>query len=112
MTWTGAHAAVLELQNIRIMKDIRNTVNRQINCENANIDKTVRSAYAQTQDIQTIVQKKGIESLSPALRATADARLSYPEASLSELAELMGVSRSGLYHRFQKLRQIADALRD
>ena len=104
---TGAHSGVLELENVRILKDIRNNVNRQINCENANIDKTVRSALQQINDIRALSDSGKIEKLSPALREAAEIRLQYPEASLSELSEMLGISRSGLYHRLKKLAQYA-----
>ena len=95
-----------------MLKDIRNTVNRQINFENANIDKVVRSAMAQTRNIQLIAEYQGLESLSPALREAAELRLRYPEAPLSELALLSdGLSRSGINNRLRKIAEIADAIR-
>jgi len=108
MALTGAAAGVLELENIRILKDIRNNVNRQINCENANIDKTVRSALGQLADINAIIEGGGMDKLSRTLREAAEIRLAYPESSLSELSEMLGVSRSGLYHRFKKLALLAE----
>ena len=113
LTHLGAHAAVLELENIRILKDIRNTVNRQINCENANIDKTVRSALVQLENIRLIDAVAGLSSLPEGLQETALLRLEHPEASLSELAALSGgVSRSRINHRLRKLGEIAEHLRD
>lgn len=113
LTRIGAHSSVMELENIRIFKDIRNNVNRQINCESANIDRTVRSAVQQAENIRFIEQSRGLEWLSPALREAAELRLSYPEASLSELAALCpGASRSGINHRLRKLNEIARTLRE
>ena len=103
---------MLELENARMLKDIRNTVNRQINFENANIDKVVRSAMAQIENIQLIAQYQGLDSLSPPLQEAAHLRLSYPEAPLSELASMSnGLSRSGINNRLRKLAEIADSIR-
>ncbi len=112
LTLLGAHAAVLELENIRILKGIRNNVNRQINCESANIDKTVRSALAQAENIRLIDAVLGLSSLPEGLQETAELRLQNPEASLSELAALSGgVSRSRINHRMRRLAEIAEQLR-
>lgn len=112
LTITGAHSCMLELENARMLKDIRNTVNRQINFENANIDKVVRSAMAQIENIQLIAQYQGLDSLSPPLQEAAHLRLSYPEAPLSELASMSnGLSRSGINNRLRKLAEIADSIR-
>lgn len=108
----GAHASMLEMENIRIVKDIRNQVNRQLNCDTANIDRTVRSSARQAENIRLIAEKTGFENLSRELRQTAELRLAYPEASLSELAELSGgASRSAINHRLRKLNQMADSLK-
>ncbi len=113
LTLLGAHAAVLELENIRILKNIRNNVNRQINCENANIDKTVRSAMAQVENIRLIEASIGLASLPDGLQEAAELRLQNPEASLSELAALSGEgSRSRINHRLRRLSEIAQELRD
>ena len=112
LTHLGAHAAVLELENIRILKEIRNNVNRQINCESANIDKTVRSAMAQAENIRLIEASIGLSALPEGLQETAELRLQNPEASLSELAALSGgVSRSRINHRMRRLAEIAEELR-
>lgn len=112
LTITGAHSCMLELENARMLKDIRNHVNRQINFENANIDKVVRSAMAQTENIRLIARHQGLDSLSPPLQEVAQLRLAYPEASLSELAAMSnGLSRSGINNRFRKLAEIAESIR-
>ena len=101
------------MENIRILKNIRNNVNRQINCENANIDKTVRSAMAQVENIRLIEASIGLASLPDGLQETAELRLQNPEASLSELAALSGEgSRSRINHRLRRLSEIAQELRD
>ncbi len=113
LTITGAHACVLELENIRILKGIRNTVNRQVNCDNANIDKTVRSALTQIENIHIIEKYRGLKKLSPPLREAAELRLTNPEASLAELAALSrgNTSRSGMNNRLRKLARIAETIR-
>ncbi len=108
----GAHSGVLQTENIRILKGIRNNVNRQVNWENANIDRTIRSAMEQTEHIKTIEARMGLAKLSKSLREAAELRLSYPEASLSELAALTeGATRSAMNNRFRKLAEIAETLK-
>lgn len=107
----GANSAVLEMENVRIIKGIRNNVNRAINCENANIDKTVRASMKQLQDIRLIDEQMGLDSLPAALKEIAILRLDYPDANLRELSELADSSKSGVNHRIRKLAQIAEGLR-
>lgn len=108
-----ANLALMELENIRIVKDMRNSINRQCNCETANMNKTINAAVKQIQDIQYIEQNMGFASLTPALSQMAEIRLSYPEASLAELGSLMNppVGKSGVNHRLRKLSEIAKELR-
>lgn len=108
----GAHSAVLELENIRILKEMRNNVNRAVNCETANINKTVDAAVRQLRAIQLIDNKIGLDHLSEPLAEAAQLRLNNPEASLTELAELSvsGSTKSGINHRFRKLCKIAEEL--
>jgi cell division protein WhiA len=108
----GAHSAILELENIRILKEMRNNVNRAVNCETANISKTVDAAVRQLKAIQFIDEKIGLDHLSEPLAEAAMLRLNNPESSLNELAELSATNstRSGINHRFRKLIKIADEL--
>lgn len=108
-----AHNALMVLENIRIAKEIRNSVNRQVNCETANINKTVSAAVKQVEDITYIKNTVGFGELSEALQEMAILRLSYPEATLQELGKLLStpVSKSGVNHRLRKLSQIANELR-
>lgn len=108
-----AHNALMALENIRIAKEIRNSVNRQVNCETANINKTVSAAVKQVEDITYIKNTVGFGELSEALQEMAILRLSYPEATLQELGKLLStpVSKSGVNHRLRKLSQIAHELR-
>ncbi|HEX6971323.1 MAG TPA: DNA-binding protein WhiA [Limnochordia bacterium] len=101
----GAHTALLELENVRVMRDVRNRVNRLVNCETANVDKTVRAALRQIERIQRLIDARGLWSLPPTLAALAQARLSHPYASLKELGELMDppVSKSTISYRMARL---------
>ena len=111
LTLAGAHTAVLEMENVRIIKNIRNNVNRAINCESANIDKTVRASMRQIRDIQLIEAQMGLDALPENLREIAQLRLEYPDASLRELSELADTSKSSVNHRIRKIAQMADELR-
>ncbi|MBQ9341918.1 MAG: DNA-binding protein WhiA [Lachnospiraceae bacterium] len=109
----GAHTALMELENVRIIKEVRNDVNRRVNCETANINKTVNAAVKQIEDIEYIDKHLGLDNLSPLLQETARIRLENPEAPLKELAGLLGgdCGKSGLNHRLKKLHAIAEELR-
>ena len=109
-----AHVALMDLENIRILKDMRNTVNRKVNCETANISKTVSAAIKQIEDIQYIKDTIGFEELSDGLKEIALVRLEQPEATLKELGEMLDqvVGKSGVNHRLRKLSIIAEGLRE
>ena len=109
----GAHNQLLKFENVRIIKDLRNRTNRIVNCENANMDKTIISASRQIKDIRLIDEKQGIESLPPKLYELAKLRLENPEATLSELGELLDppLKKSGINHRFKKIEEIANRLK-
>ena len=109
-----APVALMQLENVRILKDMRNSVNRRVNCETANINKTVTAAAKQIEDIQYIREHSGFSGLAPNLKETAMARLEYPEASLKELGDMLNppVGKSGVNHRLRKLSEIAQKLRD
>lgn len=108
-----ANMALMNLENIRILKEMRNTVNRKVNCEMANINKTVSAAVKQIEDIKLIEEKKGFQSLNDGLAEIAELRLQYPEATLKELGMMLNpqVGKSGVNHRLRKLSAIADELR-
>ncbi len=109
----GAYVSLMELENVRIVKEVRNTINRRVNCEAANIGKTIAAANRQIEDIQYLVDTVGLDTLSDELKTTALLRLEYPEASLAELGEKHDrrVGRSGVNHRLQKLSDMAERLR-
>ena len=108
-----AHVALMEFENVRILKDMRNTVNRKVNCETANINKTVSAAVKQIDDIRYIQETKGLDKLPEGLKDMALTRLTYPEASLKELGSLLTppVGKSGVNHRLRKLSEMAEELR-
>lgn len=108
-----AHVALMDLENVRIVKEVRNSVNRKVNCETANLNKTVSAAVRQIEDIQYIRDTKGLSFLSETLEEMARVRLEYPEASLKELGALFSppMGKSGVNHRLRKICEIADYLR-
>lgn len=108
----GAHKAYMEFMNIRILKETRNNVNRKVNCETANMDKTIEAAGTQIQAIKKLQKAGKFATLSPALAETGEARLAAPEASMAELGKLLGVSKSGINHRMRKLLEIADQMKE
>lgn len=109
----GAHTSLLEVENIRIMKEMRNNVNRLVNCETANLSKTVNAAVRQVESIKLIQEKIGLKRLPQNLREVAELRLNYPDESLKELGEMLNppVGKSGVNHRLRKIEKIAEELR-
>lgn len=109
-----ASLAVMNLENIRIVKEMRNSINRQVNCETANIHKTVSAAIEQINDIKYIREFVGFDNLPENLREIALARLDKPEATLKELGDSLTppVGKSGVNHRLRKLKMIADRSRE
>lgn len=107
-----AHVALMELENLRILKEMSNTVNRRVNCETANIAKTVKASGKQIEDILLIQRRYGFERLPQGLKEIAEVRLEYPEATLKELGELLDppMGKSGVNHRLRKLSEIAESL--
>ena len=110
----GAHNALLNFENVRVMKGMKNRVNRLVNCETANLEKTVDAALRQVESIRLIEATQGLNKLPKALRELAELRLDYPEASLKELGEMLSprVGKSGINHRMRKLDQIAEEIRE
>lgn len=108
-----AHVSLMELENVRILKEMRNTVNRKVNCETANLNKIVSAAVKQLEDITYLRDTIGLEKLSEGLEEVALARLSHPDASLKELGALLSppVGKSGVNHRLRKLGDLAEKVR-
>ena len=109
-----AHVALMKMENIRILKDMSNYYNRQVNCETANIKKTVSTSIRQIDDINMIIEKKGLSYLPEKLQDIATVRVENPDASLQELGEMLDppLGKSGVNHRLRKICRIADELRD
>lgn len=109
-----AHIAMMKFENVRIVKEVRNSVNRRVNCEAANINKTVSAARKQIEDIEYIRKTVGLERLPENLRDVAYARLEEPEAALKELGEMLEppVGKSGVNHRLRKLSQMAQQIKE
>lgn len=109
----GAHSALLKLENIRIMKEMRNNVNRLVNCETANLSKTVNAAVRQIESIKMIQKEIGLNRLPKNLREIAELRLEYPDESLKELGTMLNppVGKSGVNHRLRRIEKIAEELR-
>ncbi|WP_434307530.1 DNA-binding protein WhiA [Clostridium botulinum] len=109
----GAHASLLELENVRIMKEMRNNVNRLVNCETANLSKTVNAAVRQVESIKFIKREIGLGRLPKNLRDVAELRIKYPDESLRELGKMLNppVGKSGVNHRLRRIEKIADELK-
>ena len=109
-----ASVALMEMENVRILKEMRNSVNRKVNCETANINKTVSAAVKQAEDIEYIQKTMGLSNLPEALREMAELRLAHPNASLKELGDLLPepIGKSGVNHRLRKLSEIAETIKE
>ncbi len=110
----GAHQALLRFEDVRIVRDMRNSVNRLVNCETANLNKTIGAALRQVENIRYIDEQIGIDSLPDKLREIAKLRVEYQDVTLKELGEMVSsgtISKSGINHRLRKLDQIAEQLR-
>lgn len=109
----GANISLMNLENVRILKEMRNSVNRQVNCETANINKTVNAAVKQVEDIMYIRDTIGLHRLPDNLEEIAELRLTHPQSSLKELGAMLSppVGKSGVNHRLRKIGSIAEELR-
>lgn len=108
-----AHVSLMNLENLRILKEMRNSINRRVNCETANITKTVNAANRQISDIMFLRDHYGFSKLPEPLRQVAEARLEFSDAPLKELGEMLDppVGKSGVNHRLRKLSELADTVR-
>ena len=107
-----AHVSLMQFENERIVKEMRNSINRRVNCETANISKTVNAAAKQISDIEKIRDKYGFVNLPENLREVAIVRMEHPDASLKELGQYLTptVGKSGVNHRLRKLSEIAEQI--
>lgn len=108
-----ANVSMMDMENVRILKEMRNSVNRQVNCETANLGKTISASVKQIEDIRFLKQKTGFLNLSDGLEEIAVLRLEYPQATLKELGEMLSppVGKSGVNHRLRRLSGMAEELR-
>lgn len=113
LTFMGAMMQAMEIMNVKIYKEVRNNVNRSVNCEAANLDKTIAAAQKQAEDIRYIFEHKGESYLPDELLQVAKIRLTALELSLSDIGKMLEppISRSGVNHRLKKISLIADTLR-
>jgi DNA-binding protein WhiA len=110
----GAHQALLRFEDVRIMRDMRNSVNRLVNCETANLNKTIGAALRQVENIRYIQETVGLDVLPEKLREIAELRVEHQDVTLKELGELVSggkISKSGINHRLRKIDEIAEKLR-
>jgi len=109
----NAHKSMLELESLRVFKTVSNDINRQVNCETANMAKTAKAFVSLQEDIEFLEEKIGISALSKPLREIAELRLEYPNATLKEIGEMLNppISKSGVNHRLRKISEIAEKLR-
>lgn len=109
----GAHQALLRFEDVRIMKDMRNSVNRLVNCETANLNKTIGAAVRQIDNIRLLQKEVGLNNLPEKLREVAEIRLRHPDMNLKEVGDLLKgqVSKSGVNHRLRKIDELAEKLR-
>ena len=114
----GASVAVMYYEDIRIYRDHKNMTNRLNNCEQANFEKSMQSANKQVEDINLIIEKIGKDALDEKLVLVANYRIKYPDVSLQELSEIISyetgkvITKSGLNHRFRKIKEIANRLKE
>lgn len=110
----GAHQALLRFEDIRIMKDMRNSVNRIVNCETANLNKTIGAAVRQIENIRLLQREIGLENLPEKLREVAEIRLKHPDVNLKEVGDMLkgSVSKSGVNHRLRKIDELAEKIRN
>jgi cell division protein WhiA len=110
----GAHNALMHFEDIRIVRDMRNSVNRLVNCETANLNKTIGASIRQVENIRFIERTAGLHILPEKLREIAELRVLYQDITLKELGEMVSggsISKSGINHRLRKIDEIADKLR-
>ncbi|MBQ8683641.1 MAG: DNA-binding protein WhiA [Clostridia bacterium] len=112
LTYLGAQKAALEMMGVKMVKSIRNDTNRRINCESANIDKTVQATALQVEAVRKIEETVGLSALPPELQALAQLRLDNPDMSLRDLGAALEppISRSGVNHRLQRILAFAEKL--
>lgn len=115
LSLVGAHVSLMKFEDIRILRDMRNSVNRLVNCETANLNKTIGAAQRQVENIKFIEKTIGLDQLPERLQEIARLRVEHQDVTLKELGEMVSggpVSKSGVNHRLRKIEEIADNLRN
>lgn len=115
LSLVGAHVSLMKFEDIRILRDMRNSVNRLVNCETANLNKTIGAAQRQVENIKFIEKTIGLDQLPERLQEIARLRVEHQDITLKELGEMVSggtVSKSGVNHRLRKIEEIADNLRN
>ncbi|WP_186580910.1 DNA-binding protein WhiA [Aquibacillus kalidii] len=115
LNYIGAHKALLKFEDVRIVRDMRNSVNRLVNCETANLNKTIGAAFRQVENIRFIDRTVGLEALPDKLQEIAKLRVEHQDVSLKELGELVStgkISKSGINHRLRKIDEFAERLKN
>lgn len=109
----GANSSVIKFEEIRVLKETRNDINRLVNCETANLNKTISAAVKQIEDIKLIKKKHKFSNLPENLQEIAELRVANPDVSLVELGKMLSqpIGKSGVNHRLKKLSAIAEDLR-
>lgn len=110
LTIVGSTKGMLDFESMRAEKEMRNYINRTSNCTTANIGKTINAASDQLKAIEILENHIGLQKLPPSLKEAALLRLEYPDATLQEIADIAGVGKSGIYHRFERIRRMADEI--
>ncbi|MFD0957939.1 DNA-binding protein WhiA [Paenibacillus chungangensis] len=110
----GAHQALFKFEDVRIMRDMRNSVNRIVNCETANLNKTIGAAVRQIDNIKLLQKEIGLENLPDKLKEVAEVRLLHPDSNLTEVGAMLKgkVSKSGVNHRLRKIDELAEKIRN
>ncbi len=110
----GAHVSMMDMENARIVRQVRSRINRKVNCETANIMKTVAASQKQLEEIQLLRHSKIWDTIPESLRQMALLREQYPDSSLQELGQRMNppVGKSGVNHRLRRLSELAQKLQE
>ena len=113
LAFIGANKAVLNFEDIRVLRDIRNNVNRLVNCETANLNKVIKTSVKQIEDIKLIKKKNKFNNLSEKENELADLRIKNPDATLTELGKMLKkpIGKSGVNHRLKAISELAEELR-
>ncbi len=109
----GVHSSLISFEELRVMRDFRNNVNRKVNCETANLNKTIKASVKQTKDIEYIIGTVGLDYLEDNLKEVALIRIENPYMNLSDIGQMLEnkLSKSGVNHRLKKISSIAEELR-